>query len=54
MDRDDYELDAVAGFKVYSSVTNLVYWGPSLERARHNRSECERVAREHHAKNEDN
>lgn len=54
MDRDDYELDEVAGFKVYSSATNLTYWGASLKHARANRADSERVFNEHHAKNKDN
>lgn len=49
----DYEHDPVAGeFYVYSVVLDRVFSGSTLTIARTQRSEAERVYREHHAKND--
>lgn len=39
------------GYRVWSNVCERWHYGLTLTIARHNRSESERVYREHHAKN---
>lgn len=48
--RDNWEITS-DGYRVYSPVLDRSFYGPTLTIARHNRSEAERVSREHHAKN---